>query len=597
MINPKNIHLLALVALGIRVTLGAVTLESYEDTFSLADSFDPIQAAYWTGLPHHRRTPFAVAPDGTTGYLAYLNADQTSVLVQQVDTTSFTSVGDAVTITGTEAGGLVAHDDGFAVLIKTTATGSTNLPTDDMPIAVVVRYTDGELSWSTELNGPSSYGAGSIGRTATPDINGDLVWSEPAGLYGAYYVVTAYDGDASGHYGDAISYVNASGTRQDSTEGTNTWGCSHNTGIGFEAADAAPFASVCAEDQGAIWLNTNNRGMDNVGQKISNENTTNGSGGEAMYGMSGSYSNLARFSTSDSYIFAWQSRGAIDLTLNEWMGDGYTSCSPRWLNHNVAIAIASDKETLSSDQATSEVGATDGDSQITWITEDDGSDHQNIHVEAFDGSNALVTYETLSNPTCEPLPLSCTGTFSGTSFQVVSSSGELVGSPVVDDSITVSGDIALLEDGRLCWPYVKETWDLSAAKDSGTPTSTMSFACASLNGTANSNSTSSKSIATETASETSVTSTSVDTSINVASGTAVTETSPAAEAASSSVLSVSDVPQSTVVSEPAVTETTVTSTIAGGVWPTGSWGSWSPWGVNKYFGRGGCTHCAFSRRH
>ncbi len=155
-----------------------------------------------------------------------------------------------------------------------------------------------------------------------------------------------------------------------------------------------------------------------------------------MYGMSGSYSNLARFSTSDSYIFAWQSRGATDLTINEWMGDGsvllllsfiirpvkcvcrYTACSPRWLNHNVAVAIASDKETLSGDQATSEVGATDGDAQITWVTEDDGSDHQNIHVEAFDGSNALVAYETLSNPTCEPLPLSCTGTFSGTRYIV-----------------------------------------------------------------------------------------------------------------------------------------------------------------------------------
>ncbi|SJL13832.1 related to Similarity to glucan 1,4-alpha-glucosidase Sta1p and YAR066w [Armillaria ostoyae] len=558
MINSKTTRLLALTTLGIRQT----RLILFRLRTGLAR------------LPHHRRTPFAVAPDGTTGYLAYLNADQTSVLVQQVDTTSFTSVGDAVTITGTEAGGLVAHDDGFAVLIKTTATGSENLPTDDMPIAVVVRYTDGGLSWSTELNGPSSYGAGSIGRTATPDINGDLVWSESAGLYGAYYVVTAYDGDASGHYGDAISYVDASGTRQDSTEGTNTWGCSHNTGIGFEAADAAPFASVCAEDQGAIWLNTNNRGMDNVGQKISNENTTNGSGGEAMYGMSGSYSNLARFSTSDSYIFAWQSRGATDLTLNEWMGDGYTACSPRWLNHNVAIAIASDKETLSGDQATSEVGATDGDAQITWVTEDDGSDHQNIHVEAFDGSNALVTYETLSNPTCEPLPLSCTGTFSGTSFQVVSSSGELIGSPVVDDSITVSGDIALLGDGRLCWPYVKQTWDLSAAKDSGTPTSTMSFACASLNRTANSNSTSSESTATET----SVATTSVDTLVNIASSTAVAETS-AAEAASSSVLSVTDVPQSTVVSQPVVTETTASTTATGGVWPTGSWGSWNPWGL------------------
>ncbi len=59
---------------------------------------------------------------------------------------------------------------------------------------------------------------------------------------------------------------------------SSTFGCSHNTGIGLEAADAPPFASVCAEDQGDIWLNTDTQYMS--GLKIANENTTNGVSGE-----------------------------------------------------------------------------------------------------------------------------------------------------------------------------------------------------------------------------------------------------------------------------------------------------------------------------
>jgi hypothetical protein len=33
---------------------------SYRNVLEIPTTFDPIIAAYWTGLPHHRRTPFAV---------------------------------------------------------------------------------------------------------------------------------------------------------------------------------------------------------------------------------------------------------------------------------------------------------------------------------------------------------------------------------------------------------------------------------------------------------------------------------------------------------------------------------------------------------
>lgn len=98
-------------------------------------------------------------------------------------------------------------------------------------------------------------------------------------MYGAYFVVTGYDGDTNGHFGDSIQYVDKDGVRKELPE-TSYWGCSHSVGNAIETADAPPFCTVCAEDQGASWLNTIGGGMSTAGTKIFNENTTQGSAGE-----------------------------------------------------------------------------------------------------------------------------------------------------------------------------------------------------------------------------------------------------------------------------------------------------------------------------
>lgn len=96
--------------------LSTSSLENFVDSLSLTSSFNPIKEAYWTGYPHHRRTPFAVSPDGSKAFLAYLDSSGTGVHVQGVDPTTFAAVGTAVSISGgLEAGGLVAHNDGFGM--------------------------------------------------------------------------------------------------------------------------------------------------------------------------------------------------------------------------------------------------------------------------------------------------------------------------------------------------------------------------------------------------------------------------------------------------------------------------------------------------
>lgn len=260
--------------------------------------------------------------------------------------------------------------------------------------------------------------------------------------------------------------------------------------------------------------------------------------------MSGSYSNLAALDNG-RYIFAWQSRGAVNLTPDSWMGDGFTQASPRWLNHNVAIATMDAKNKLAGSQAISTVGAASGDDQVTWITKESGTDHQNVRVaSAGSGQLAVVTWEQLTNPTCEPVPLSCSGTFGGTYAQLVDATG--TGSKVGDavnlgTDVTISGDIVTIGT-QVCWPFVKQTWDLSKPKSSGTAVTKMSFACLSTDGSTAKVETSS--------SATSVAATSA------AAFTAAAE--PTTTAAASTELpetaSVAAEPTSTAASEPTTTE-------------------------------------------
>ncbi|KGO63399.1 hypothetical protein PEX1_036860 [Penicillium expansum] len=535
-------------ALGASAAVSQSNLKTHVDVLALDYAFNPVKAAYWTGYPHHRRTPFAVSPDGKSAYIAYLDSSATDVHVQQLDPTTFAAT----------AGGLVAHNDGFALLTnEAMPSGTTNAPPSGTPVPVLYRYTSGKQTWKTWLGGPGVHE--SDGLSASPDMNGDLVYSESAELYGAYFVVTDYTGDASGHFGDSVEYVSASGTLETIAGASSAWGCSHNTGIAFEAADDAPFAGICAEDQGAIWLNTKTQGMSNDGVKISNENTTNGASGEPMGGMSGSYSALARFADTTKYIFAWVSRGAIDVTENAWMGTGYTNVQNRTNGRNVAISLFSDKYTKVGAQATSEVGAEDGDAQVNWVTSG-SNDCSNAHAATFGSNNALITWEEISNPTCDFIAMGCRGSFAGTYFQQVDSTGSKVGEAFSADDVYVAGDMVTMSDGRICWPYVNMTWDLSQPIDDSSSSATgkkMSIACVGLDGTTDSSTTAATKVTTSATAKVAVSESASAVTKAASSATTIEATTQTTEVASSA----STTEATTQTTEVASSATTIEATI------------------------------------
>ena len=109
--------LLLLSAVQSAASLTDSNLKKHVDILTLENSFNPVKAAYWTNYPHHRRTPFAVSPDGKSAYLAYLGSSETDVHVQQLDPATFEATGTFVTVSGGKEGQCTIPSDGEYMLI------------------------------------------------------------------------------------------------------------------------------------------------------------------------------------------------------------------------------------------------------------------------------------------------------------------------------------------------------------------------------------------------------------------------------------------------------------------------------------------------
>ena len=165
------------------------------------------------------------------------------------------------------------------------------------------------------------------------------------------------------------------------------------------------------------------------------------------------------------------------------MGEGYTHSANRTNGRRTAIAVFSEKEKMVGPQATSQVGAKDGDSQVNWITSSVGPDRSNAHAAVFDDSYALVTWEEIANPNCDFIAMGCSGAFTDTYYQLVNKSGEKIGEPLKSMDTYVAGDMVTMDDGSICWPYVSMDWRLDLPVGGGLPDTTtkkMSLCCMSL---------------------------------------------------------------------------------------------------------------------
>ncbi|KAK7549182.1 hypothetical protein IWX49DRAFT_510996, partial [Phyllosticta citricarpa] len=417
-------------------------LKTFPNSFALEHPFNGVRDLYWTGMKTHRRVCFAASPSGTIGFVAYLDASERGVHVQQVDLQSFKAIGKAFTVPdGREAGGLVVpeDEDGFALLTnEALSPDTTDAPKDGTPIPVLYRVEGGKLSWKTYLAGPGIHPEEGLGQAV--DMNGDLTWSPVKKLFAAYFVISYYTGEHAGHFADSIQYVDPQGKIQIIKGATSGGGCSHNTGIAFASADDAPYCSACSEDQqGGVWLNTKTQNAGPPSPLLSKEPFINGMSGEPFNGMGGSWRVLGRLADTQQYAITWLTRNTQLPKSGKAGGQGGEGgvAPPR----NVAIAILKDKYTVATKN----------------IITKGPADHFNVHVQAFDSETILSTYEEITSPKCVKAA-GCMGTFAGTYFAQVDTTAKVVGQPFKSTEITVGGDLVLLPSGSICFPYVDMKW-------------------------------------------------------------------------------------------------------------------------------------------
>jgi hypothetical protein len=172
--------------------------------------------------------------------------------------------GDDISVPGSEVRGLVAHDDGTALLVV-----------DGDQMLFLRLDASGNTAASLTIVGDNSHSNDGDRWIDDWPHNGRLAWSGTE--YAAYFGQTGNHGSAGDHQGDHYEIISASGESQ---SGGWDWGCSHSLDERL-AHNGTTFAPICTSDTypgAGIWFEND--------VEVSSEPTiTNVGGGTKLGGL------------------------------------------------------------------------------------------------------------------------------------------------------------------------------------------------------------------------------------------------------------------------------------------------------------------------
>ncbi|HEU5352842.1 MAG TPA: sigma-70 family RNA polymerase sigma factor [Actinocrinis sp.] len=398
-----------------------------------------LQSGY-NELPQWRRIDTEAAPNGNV-YVAWQASG--GIHVSPLTSSGKPSGSDIVVSGAQEISGLVALNDGFALLTRMSDT-STNMWGETA--AWLVRYrSDGSRMWALKLTGAAS-------NDTAPVLDGALRWDGTR--FGAYFVIHGAGGFASGHYGDKLVYVSSGGAL---LSGGWSWGCSHNEGIDLWPQSSGSFASLCYDDwRSGLFVSTGIAAPDDapVVQRA-----------QCWAGYCGGIPGGLTRTSSGRFATLFSSTGMASQKLNpaDSSGRGWT-VTPQWHTHQVAVAF------LNGD-ATAAVG------NPVYLTTDSSVDNVNPHIAPYGANGFLVSWESVAKASCNAG--TCTGTFTGTHIRVIDKNGRFLTADLVVQA-HIAGDIAVLPSGGLVWAAPAATPSYAAALY-GTGPTTRTLTIATLN--------------------------------------------------------------------------------------------------------------------
>jgi hypothetical protein len=384
------------------------------------------------GVARDERLALDVQPNGAA-QLAWLDNALAKVHVTPL-TPEQTRAGPDTVVDGFDIGGLVAHDDGFALLTRRPDPGDMIGDIPDAgtvaPAAFLVRVRAGQEVFAAPLTGTSNItdAPDDQRRDCSTGLFGRLAFN--GRFYGAYFVVRGCRGDfADGHYGDKLVYAD---TRGAFLRGGWTWRCSRNLGLRLLPENNA-FTSLCISD-GAPNAGVNVVVAGEPARLLAHEYSVPGYSGADF----GSIIKLA----DGRYFAAWLSRG-----MRETM-PGVLEVA--FDQHDIGFVVLN-KDHVPIDRP-------------EWLFASPDVDEVNLHVAPYGPDRILLVWETVTSAQCKGGV--CVGGYGGTHVRLLKLDGTFASQEEVIDAPPNGGDdIVVFPDGDLGWAFVPESRDYSTLLD------------------------------------------------------------------------------------------------------------------------------------
>lgn len=394
-------------------------------TITVIDVEDDIRykTAGYADFPLDERIAFSVQPNGASR-VAWLDDRLTSVHVTPLNDDQMRRGADIV-VPGYDLGGLVAHDDGFAILTRRDDPGEPigDIPGGSVvaPAAFLVRVKEGHELFAAPLTG-------TLNITDDPDnerrdcstyLDGRLAYN--GSKYGSYFVVRGCKGDwADGHYGDKLVYADDLGRH---VKGGWTWRCSHDLGLRL-IPEADVFTSLCISDA-YPQVGTNLVIAGQPSRLLAPE--------VAWLGYSGAQFGSIIKLTDNSYFASWLSRG---------VKDPYASPIQAGMeSHDIGFTRLSESYVPLQRPA--------------WLSRTADADEANLHLAPYGPDRVLVVWDSIDNPTCDGGL--CLGKYGGTHFRLSDTEGNfLAPEEILPAPPNSADDIAVFPNGDLGWAFAAE---------------------------------------------------------------------------------------------------------------------------------------------
>jgi hypothetical protein len=403
------------------------------------------RSAYFYGFPQDDRIAFSASSNGAQ--VAWLTSAGTQVHVTPIAPAEFTPAGnnvragDDITVDGSEVGGLVAFDDGFALLTRRPDLGEP-IPESTGQATFLVRWKDKNQEFAVPLTGTRfATTADTVDKHDFPLPLSSISWSGRLlfenSQYGAYFGVRGGSGDRySNQNSDKFVVMDAAGRFVSGFRAA----CRQNLGGRLLADTTGGFAPFCMSDGSYGTAGVYAVAMGPLRTiKLAPEVTF--ASGSYLGGNFGSAVKLP-----NGYVVAWASRG-VSLNSSGQI-DG-----PADNLHAPAIALLKKDLTL-------EAG-----NNPKWPfprkVDSDGNrleDAVNVHAQVY-GDKVLLVWETITSPAYRPSTGVSVGNYGGTHFRLIDASGNIASDEeFLPTSIAPNGpdDIVQFPNGDVGWAYVPE---------------------------------------------------------------------------------------------------------------------------------------------